>query len=179
VTKQSPASRSRRRRTGPVLWDELLRQSSPAFSVRHIPEPSLSFRGGGLSVDPKTGIELFGPAALDHGPRGNIRVGVIGTGDTITRLKAWVEQAKNRIDAGVNSRGKPYDPFLSPSFPGFASTTPFGCDVTFSERLTVTLTQNQIDRCLAIGTFEARVRAVVELVVGQLSVLADKNPPRT
>ena len=175
--RRSPTARRPARRKGPVLWDELLRQSSPAFSVRHIPEPALLFRGGGLSVDPKTGIELFGPAALDHGPRGSIRVGVIGTGDSITRVKAWVEQAKSRIDAGLNARGKPYDPFLAPSFPGFAATTPFACEVVFNDRLTVTLTQTQIDRCLSAGTFEARVQAVVELVAGQLSVLADKDPP--
>lgn len=177
MSKRSPTARSPGRRTGPVLWDELVRQSSPAFSVRHIPEPALSFRGGGQSVDPKTGIELFGPAAFDHGPRGSIRVGVIGTGDTITGLRRWVERARNRIDAGLNPRGKPYDPFLSPSFPGFAGDTPFACGVAFSDRLTVTLTNGQIERCLAAGTFEGRVRAVVELVAAQLCVLAGKDPP--
>ena len=177
MSNRPPAARRPRRRPGPVLWDDLLRQSPPAFVVRHIPEPELSFRGGGRSVDPKTGIELFGPAALDHGPRSSVRVGVIGTGDTITRLRGWVEQAKGRIDAGMNARNKPYDPFLAPSFPGFTNDAAFGCDVAFADRLTVTLTQSQIDRCLTAGTFEARVRAMVELVAGQLSALADKSPP--
>lgn len=167
----------RGRRPAPVLWDELLRQSPSAFTVRHIPEPALSFRGGGRSVDPKTGIELFGPAALDHGPRGSIRAGVIGTGDTITQLHHWVDRARGRIDAGLNARGKPYDPFLAPAFPGFTADGAFGCDVTFTDRLTVTLTQTQVERCLAAGTFEGRVRAAVELIAGHLSALADKGPP--
>jgi hypothetical protein len=171
-------SRTRRpRAAGPILWDQLLSQTPPAFQTRHIPEPSLSFRGGALCVDPKTGIELFGPAALDHSARGSIRVGLIGTGDTISQLKSWVDLAKGRIDAGLNSRGKPYDSFLAPSFPGFCHDSPFGCELSFTDRLTVTLTQNQIDRCLTAGTFESRVRGVVELVSSQLSVLADKNPP--
>lgn len=149
MSNRPPPTRRPRRRPGPVLWDDLLRQSPPAFAVRHIPEPELSFRGGGRSVDPRTGIELFGPVALDHGPRSSVRVGVIGTGDTITRLRGWVEQAKVRIDAGMNARNKPYDPFLAPSFPGFTTDAAFGCDVAFTDRLTVTLTQSQIDRCLS------------------------------
>lgn len=167
----------RPRRSGPVLWDQLVRESPPAFNVRHIPEPPLSFRGGGLSVDPKTGIELFGPAALDHGPRGSIRVGVIGSGDTIGRVKGWLDSARSRIDAGLNARGKAFDPFLSPSFPGFSADSPFGCDLVFSDRHTVTVTGSQLSRCLSFGTFEARVQAVVEMIAEQLSVLSDRSPP--
>ncbi len=162
---------------GAVLWDQLLRQTPSSFHVRHIPEPSLAFHKGNLSVDPKTGIELYGPAALDHGARGQIRLGVIGTADTINRLRAWLEKTKTRLDAGLNAKGKPHDPFLAPSFPGFSLDSPFNCELLFTDRLTDTLTKSQIDHALSKGTFEARIAGVIELVSSRLAVLADRNPP--
>src|SRR4051812_27659326 len=90
------ATRSKR------LSDALISQAPPSFNAWHMPEPRLIFAGGQACEDPKTGLALYGPAALDSGPRTTIRLGVIGTGETIQLLKNWVRRAESRITPGLN-----------------------------------------------------------------------------
>lgn len=92
------------------------------FQAWHKKEPKLVFAGNQMCEDPKTGLSEFGPAALDGTPRTAIRVGVIGSGDAIQMLRNWVDTARNRIYPGLNSMGKPFDPFFAPSFPGFSNS---------------------------------------------------------
>src|SRR5437016_1963401 len=60
--------------------DALVEHSPPAFDSLFIEEPKLVFGGNLTSVDPKTGIDQYGPflsAKLD------VRIGLIGTGGGI------------------------------------------------------------------------------------------------
>ncbi|NUQ62197.1 MAG: hypothetical protein HUU20_06900 [Pirellulales bacterium] len=91
-------------------------------------------------------------------------------------LKNWVATASNRIYAGLNSKGKPFDPLLAPSFPGFGIASPFECEIEFDSNLTVTLTEREIASVLNRGDFAARVQSAVELICAKLCVLADKEP---
>ena len=45
-------------------------------------------------------VALYGPAAVDHGARGTIRAGVIGTGETVQLALKLLEKAKGRVAAG-------------------------------------------------------------------------------
>lgn len=170
------AKRSQGKSRAKRLTESLLRASSPTFHAWHIPEPKLVFAKHQLCEDPKTGLSEFGPAALDDAPRTAIRVGVIGNGDSIQRLSNWVESARSRIYPGLNSKGKPVDPLYAPSFPGFGLDSPFGCEVEFDNRLTVTLTEREIVLIVGAGEFSERVRVAVELISAKLGVLADREP---
>ena len=134
------------------------------------------FAGSQLCEDPKTGLTIYGPAALDSGPRNTIRLGVIGSGETIQALKNWVNRAQTKILPGLNPRGKPYDPILAPDFPGFSLDSPFQCDVTFDDKFCIELTQKEIDACIQGADFHTRTGNVVSLVAERLCVLADKDP---
>ncbi len=158
------------------LTESLLQASSPTFQAWHIPEPKLVFANQQLCEDPKTGLAEFGPAALDDTPRTAIRVGVIGNGDSIQRLSNWVETARSRIYPGLNSKGSPFDPLSAPSFPGFAFESPYGCEVEFDPRLTITLTEREIVLIVGAGEFTERVRVAVEIISAKLGVLADREP---
>jgi hypothetical protein len=151
-------------------------EAPSAFQAYHIPEPKLTFAGGKLWEDPKSGLLQFGPASLDHGPRTTIRVGVIGTADTIQGLRSWIERARLPIAAGLNSKKKPYDPVLFPEFPGFNADHPFYCGLDLSERLRVTLSDREIEARLSSDNFSVRVRGVVELISDRLSALAERDP---
>ncbi len=152
-------------------------EAPSAFIAYHIPEPRLIFAGGHLWEDPKTGILQFGPASPDHGARTSIRVGVIGTADTIQQLRAWVERGRMPIGAGLNKKGKPYDPVLFPEFPGFNGDHPFRCELDLSDRLRINLTDREIETRLQSEHFSVRVRGVVSLVAERLSALAERHPP--
>jgi hypothetical protein len=158
------------------LSEALISQATPSFNAWHIAEPRLIFAGSQACEDPKTGLTLYGPAALNSGPRNAIRLGVIGSGETIQALKNWIRRAEKTIAPGLNSRGKPYDPMIAPDFPGFSNDSPFQCDVQIDDRLCVTLTQSEIDRCLTGSDFRARTENMVSLVSERLCVLADKDP---
>ena len=167
-----PTGHSRSQR----LTNALLKAATPTFQAWHTREPKLVFAGNQMCEDPKTGLSEFGPAALDGTPRTAIRVGVIGSGDAIQMLRNWVDTARNRIYPGLNSKGKPFDPFFAPSFPGFSNSSPFECEIEFDIQCIVTLTEREISSILNRGEFSGRVQAAVELVSDRLCVLADKEP---
>jgi hypothetical protein len=57
----------------------------PVIRCQYLGEPGLEFADGRIHVDPKLGISRFGPKSYSprkHHPS-NIRVGVIGSGETI------------------------------------------------------------------------------------------------
>ena len=44
--------------------EKLLHQAQPTFSCFHLEEPLLVFNGNHTTVDPKEGLELFGPVTM-------------------------------------------------------------------------------------------------------------------
>ena len=172
--------RSHYRSSRPPIHELLARHIAEApssFQAYHIPEPKLIFAGGHSWEDPKTGILQFGPASFDHGPRTTIRVGVIGTADTIQMLRAWIERARLPVQAGLNRKKKPYDPILFPAFPGFNDGPPYHCELDLSDRLRVTLTDREVAAKLDSDNFSLRVRDMVELIADRLCALAERHPP--
>jgi hypothetical protein len=159
-----------------ILLNRLIHEAPPSFTSWHISEPKLVFANKKTCEDPKTGIALYGPAALDRGPRRSLRLGIIGSGDTIQLLRNFLERAKGPIHAGLNARGKPYDSVLSPKFPGFTGESPFECDVEVTDSLTETLTEKELEAATVSQNYQERVKAVVQLVCRRLAVMADKDP---
>lgn len=172
-----PRTRPRRKRPIHEVLAQHIAEAPSAFLAYHIAEPKLIFADGRQWEDPKTGILQFGPAALDHGPRTVVRVGIIGTADTIQQVRAWVERGRMPINAGLNKKGKPHDPILFPEFPGFHGGIPFRCELDLSERLRITLADREIEACLRSDQFFLRVREVVCLVAERLCALAERDPP--
>lgn len=172
-----PSHNSKRRRlTGNYLLEKLLNESKPTFHVWHVEEPALVFAGKQTCEDPKTGVTLFGPAGLDRTPRPTIRLGIVGTGESIQMLKNWIESARHSIPAGFSPQGKAYDTLLAPTFPGFDSTSPFRCSIEISEPHCETLTQTSISAALNDPRFPNRVQNMVRLITDRLRVLSSKEP---
>lgn len=159
-----------------VLLNRLIHDAQPSFESWHIPEPKLVFANGYKCEDPKTGIALYGPAAISQGARGTIRIGIIGTGETIQMLNRFLDRARGEIVAGLNSRKQPYDAILSPKFPGFDQDTPFQCRLESLPSWTETLTEREIEQAVSSDDYQQRVKAVVELVCKRLAVLHDREP---
>ncbi len=164
------------RPSGTALLDRLLAEARPSFHCWHLPEPSLVFGSKNLCEDPKTGITLFGPAGIDRTPRQTIRLGVIGTGESIQMLRNWLESSRSPIQAGIDPRGKAYDTLLAPMFPGFDYDSPFQCSVEVSDAHCETLTQSMIDKAINDPRFPVRVDRMVQLVTERLAVLSSKEP---
>lgn len=172
MTDHSP----KRRRSGSDLLEQLLRDTEQSFHSWHVEEPPLVFAGRQTCEDPKTGIAIFGPAGLDRSARPTIRLGVVGTGESIQMLKNWIQEARHPIRAGCNKVGKPYDTLLAPTFPGFDAESPFQCSIDIADAHCETLTQASIQSALNDPRFPIRVQNMVRLVTDRLHVLAGKEP---
>jgi hypothetical protein len=164
--------RSNKRAAADVI-DRLLEHTKPSFDGFFIEEPKLLFANNGLAVDPKTGIENYGPFELNHASRSKVRVGIVGTGDGIQAVISYLSRCQSPVHAGFNSRGKPYDPICFPSFPGSTEETSFRCQF---------VSDVSIQRPIPLQSFEAAVKAlspsqklqqVVDLVIKELEALAE------
>lgn len=161
---------------GALLMQRLITDATSSFPAWHIEEPKLIFAGDRRTEDPKTGITVFGPRQLDQLSRQAIRIGVVGTGETVQLLHNWLSTAEGRITAGRNKAGKAYDAVLAPDFPGFSPDSPFRCALELDERLCETLPLKDVEQAVEGASFSARVRGVVEVVAERLGVLAEREP---
>lgn len=156
---------------------ELEQASHPEFQSFFLDEPSLQFAGGGRSVDPKTGIALYGPISADGGAS-VIRVGIVGTGRTIDLALAFLEKCKAPIHATAPTPEDNPDYVLFPSFPGVSPSSAFKCEISSPGALHQKITENEIDQIKSETDIRKRVLKAVGLVVERMKVLQEnENPP--
>jgi hypothetical protein len=160
----------------------LQRHHEPTFSTIYLPEPELIFGGQQLAVDPKTGLGVFGPYDLkDPSRRSVIRLGIIGTGPLVHLTQQWIERCQRKVTAArkINKQGspafRPMDPIAFSPFPGLREA--FSAEFIASPPLIDTITERQLVEIRKIALFEPRVTKLVELLIGRLKVLADKQTP--
>jgi hypothetical protein len=103
-----------------------------------IAEPDLEF-GSNVHVDVRFGLATFGP--LDVGsataPK-EIRVGIVGTAETIEGLRSWLLECRDGIDGKATRLVN-----LFPAFPGFTRDSPFQSELIFDDRWTGTITARE------------------------------------
>lgn len=169
-----PTKSRRLREDGQDLAARLQAQQS-ALKSWHLPEPDLLFARGGMSPDPKTGLSLFGPWGIEDGePLLQIRVGIIGTGDTIAEARRWLDRCRRRIDP---TEKQDADVVLFPSFPGMDGPQGFGCRLDVPKQLIECLTPAEVKLCEGAGTRDLGVETISRIVGERLQVLAAKESP--
>jgi len=88
-------------------------------SIIFLDEPNLGFRYGQSMIDPRSGLELFGPYDTDIPSHpASIPYGIVGTPEGIASFGEWVRQMNKPI-ISVNNKN---DAYIWPPFPGFTST---------------------------------------------------------
>src|SRR5436309_9320759 len=100
------------------------------MKVDFLQEPELEF-GAGKHIDIRFGLMNYGPLDYERllAPT-QIKVGIVGTPETIEGVQAWLERCRSEIPA-KNSR----QPNLFPSFPGFNPNTSFRASVIMDQQL--------------------------------------------
>jgi hypothetical protein len=167
----------RRKRPPQPIADELVRSFSPLFDAFYIEEPKLIFGSGSASVDPKAGLEAYGPFGIETAGLRTIRVGVVGTGDGIQRFVNFMQRCQWPVPAGFNKRNKPLDPHTYPDFPGCSIEHTFRCifqtDSAIQHR---TIHGELFANAVKGGAPQQKVEAVVQLLIPQLTALAEMDP---
>jgi len=170
--------RSRRKSRGAFgradMERKLLEAQPPSFHAWHVPEPKLLFAAQNQSVDPKTGLALYGP--FDAGERPVIRVGIIGSGETIAEAVNWLQSVRREVEPLKQGSKQRYaDPILFPPFPGFTPESAFRCEFRTSHEQT--LAPRELEAASEIPDPSKRIQAVVDLISERLQVIAESESP--
>jgi hypothetical protein len=135
------------------------------FNARVIPEPLLEF-GSGRHIDPRVGLIEYGP--LQPMPGDRVRLGVIGTGETVDGFANFIERCKIGID-GKNSTLRN----LYPHFPGLGNSNPFRCTFELDTTARRTIPVRDIDGIVAMPKHQEAVSAAAELFAEQANSMLE------
>jgi hypothetical protein len=118
----------------------------PIFTATFISEPGLEFGDHRQLVDPRVGLGIYGPIDQNSTSRRTpIRLGLIGTGPLIDKVKQWLSRCQTEVEPIRRSvvRGKVItrrtDPAVVPRFPGIRAV--FDTDFVLSDQHIETLTR--------------------------------------
>jgi hypothetical protein len=168
---KSPVVKPRRR-----LLDDLVRTNPPEFNAFYIEEPKLVFGDGALSVDPKAGLENYGPFGSKGAKANTVHIGVVGTGDGIQAFLGFLNTSQSRIHAGFNTRGKPLDPLCFPDFPGCSPDHTFRAKFETNLSHVRVVPEEYFNHAAAEVNEQRRIEAVVKLFTDQIVAIADLEP---
>ncbi|MBY0329414.1 MAG: hypothetical protein K2X49_01925 [Acetobacteraceae bacterium] len=138
------------------------------FETRCLPEPDLEFGDGGLHLDPRYGLMTYGP--LQPKPGDLIRIGVIGTTETVDGMASFVERAMTGIEGAGGHLGN-----LHPGFPGIGNENPFRCRFEIERAACRTVLSRDVRAITAIPKHDNAVRAAAELFVDQARALLESS----
>lgn len=142
------------------------------FRSIYMPEPKLEFGDGGQHIDPRAGLIDYGPLQPMVGDV--IRVGVIGTGETIAGFSKFMERCQDGIAGKLTKEGKPHPRAnLFPPFPGLQNRNPFRCGFSTDDTLQRMIPNGDIRKIAGIAKQNDAVGAAVELFADQTRILLE------
>lgn len=136
------------------------------FKAHVFDEPMLEFGDGGQHCDPRQGLREHGPLQPRSGDV--IRVGVIGTDDTVAGFTEFLGETGRGIESGNKQLIN-----LNPDFPGLGNQNPFRCKFEVPDGATAAISRRQVNEIIGIGRHDEAVRRAVELITSQLSALVE------
>lgn len=138
------------------------------FKARVFDEPLLEFGDGGQHFDPRQGLREFGPLQPRSGDV--VRVGVIGTEDTVAGFSEFLAETAR----GIESESKQLIN-LNPDFPGLGNQNPFRCKFEVPEAATAALSRREVNDIRTIGRHDEAVQYAVTLMAEHLSALVESS----
>jgi hypothetical protein len=131
-------------------------------------EPMLEFGDGGRHLDPRYGLREYGPLQPRSGDV--VRVGVIGTEDTVNGFTDFLSETARGIESGNRALAN-----LNPEFPGLGNQNPFRCKFEVGTGATTALSRRQVSEITAIGRHDEAVRRAVDVMIEQITALSEAS----
>lgn len=172
-----------------------------SIEFEYLDEPKLQFGDYFEHEDTKTGLAEFGPFGknLPGLHPSEIRLGFIGTRETISGAKEWVEKCKSPVESeNVRSVGrrtkstgkalfdldaltdeqttKRLTKILNRDFVGFNRETSFECCFQMNRRWERYIQPRKLDAILDIEDKEKRIRELVDLFDDHIRSVAQTDP---
>ena len=143
------------------------------MTLRVFDEPELEFASGGTHVDVRFGITRFGPLDLgDTKAPSQLKIGFIGTEETIGAIRQWFERCRESIPAKNSKLAN-----LFPEFPGFSGDASFRSSLVFNDRWSSAIRQREVDAVLAHSDGDDTVRQSVAMFVDRADELVQQGGP--
>lgn len=134
-------------------------------------EPELEFAAG-RHIDIRFGLMNLGPVdSLQPTAPREIRIGVVGSAQSVDATSLWIDRCRDGIEAKPDSR----QPNLFPLFPGFGHGHVLQADAVTSPALQRTVPEPEIRRLLQIRERGALVSEAAGLFMSELGTLAQKG----
>lgn len=143
------------------------------MKINFVQEPELEFGNGGRHIDIRFGIKHHKP--LDYNSASapkEIKLGIIGSAQTIEELSNWIEKCEQGIDAKNTKQ-----PYLFLDFPGFGEQDNLPTDINLDNRRNIDLTKRDIDNLLKIEDKNDLICKAVDLLISELRYIDEKTSP--
>lgn len=171
-----------------------------SFRFEYLQEPTLQFGEYFEHEDAKTGLAEFGPFGknIDGLHPSQIRLGFIGTRETVSDCKDWIATCGAPIESknvksvasrtqesslglfgdleGEQERALRYEKILNRDFVGFNEQSPFGSSFQTNERWDKTIPAQEVQAILKAKDKEQRIRKLVDLFDANVKTLAETGP---
>ena len=171
-----------------------------SIKLEYLGEPKLQFGHYFEHEDTKTGLAEFGPFGKNISGLhpSQIKLGFIGTRETISGAKEWIESCGSPIESenikkvGLKSKSEGdalfnnddlndtqlirYEKILNRDFIGFNRESPFECEFQTNERWDKPIISREIDGILSKQDKEARIWALVDLFDSNIKTLSQTSP---
>ncbi len=133
-------------------------------------EPLLEF-GVDSHVDIKFGLMNYGPLDFQAptAPK-KIKLGIIGTPESIEGVQKWIEKCRNGISAKLSKR-----PNLFPRFPGFGQDMRLCADFVFDNQMYRVIPERKFQELCDLSKTDDVLRAIADLFLAEMEYLAQKN----
>lgn len=143
------------------------------MNVTFLDEPQLEFGGNGRHIDIRFGIMGNGPLDRTRGtaPR-RIRVGLVGSAETIEGTLKWLDRCKGGIPAKPS-----HQPNLFPCFPGFTADLGFLSELVTEQQLQRAIPRRTISTVSLIPSHSQFVVEAVQAVVEEARYLTQNTSP--
>ncbi|RBP38612.1 hypothetical protein DES53_111131 [Roseimicrobium gellanilyticum] len=129
-------------------------------------EPSLTFGGGSMHVDPKVGIPLYGPASVGTSRhKTEVHAGFIGTGEGIQKAMRFYETCCDGLDG---------DDQHAP-FPGCKIDRGYRFTLKMDDSFNEKITQTELGDLLKIRDSKQRFDATLELLTEKLRLMTQEH----
>ncbi|BDT72780.1 hypothetical protein os4_23250 [Comamonadaceae bacterium OS-4] len=136
-----------------------------------IEEPELEFGGLRRHVDIRAGLTAYGPLDAPDGVSRKIRVGFVGTQQTIDGIQRWLERCNGGIKAKASKQ-----PNLFPDFPGFGHDSPFRAEFETDSSLTRVISAKEL-RELSLKNHYAALSGGVDLLAREVRAISEAGRP--
>lgn len=138
------------------------------MKLTFIEEPDLEFGNGSRHIDPRSGINNYGPADVSNAGVRTIQIGIVGTKEAIEGVKAWLDRCREPIAPKDSPLSHLYLPF-----PGFHTGVGFRSTIIWNGRLERTLDKRALADIATMSPLQAVQRAV-ELYDAELTTLNEE-----